>query len=437
MLLAFKLKNYKNFKDEVAFSMKKSEKQRDLTYSILKRKIKRRTYQALCSSVIYGPNASGKTNLIGAMEAFKAIILRGHIRNEDNFRNRNFAMHRLELIPNSQNKTCGPVEFSIEFIHADKLFSYELRADIGCFMERNAKRSIIFERLTVNEELIFVRNKRALEFGCFSEIKQQMNNDHQRAREAAQDIAANGLNDDELFLSNGFKSIFSIQVFDEMREWFEFNLDIVYSSESVTYVRADETLSEGPISSPLVNAIAQLFGTNSEKLAYVQGDSGTELFSFFDKDKTTFAVLSEIYESYGTTRIAQQAPRVAHALLHGRVLIMDEFDASLHPMVVMSIIKLFHNETINKNHAQLIFNTHNPIFLSGDLFRRDEIKFVEQDSETESSVVYSLADFGTQQNGGRKHADYMKHYFKNRYGALKHVDLEPIFRKVIDGEIEV
>lgn len=65
----------------------------------------------------------------------------------------------------------------------------------------------------------------------------------------------------------------------------------------------------------------------------------------------------------------------------GATLLVDELDASLHPMIIMSFIKIFHNDEINKNGAQLIFNTHNPIFLNKNLFRRDEIKFVEKEEK--------------------------------------------------------
>lgn len=55
-------------------------------------------------------------------------------------------------------------------------------------------------------------------------------------------------------------------------------------------------------------------------------------------------------------------PLIIRALLNGATLVMDEFDASIHPMALMNIISIFHNDEINKKHAQLIFNTHNPIF---------------------------------------------------------------------------
>ncbi|GER67431.1 hypothetical protein BpJC7_25960 [Weizmannia acidilactici] len=79
MLLEFKIKNYKSFLDELVFTMVPAPKQKGLDYSILKEKIGLKVYKGLSSAVIYGPNASGKTNLIGAMEVFKAIVLRGNI----------------------------------------------------------------------------------------------------------------------------------------------------------------------------------------------------------------------------------------------------------------------------------------------------------------------------------------------------------------------
>ena len=109
-----------------------------------------------------------------------------------------------------------------------------------------------------------------------------------------------------------------------------------------------------------------------------------------------------------------------------------------HPMALMNIINIFHNDGINKNHAQLVFNTHNPIFLNANMFRRDEIKFVERDDDTHCSSSYSLSDFGTSGKGGvRKNEDYMKNYFVDRYGAIKDIDFTPIFENFFKDRKEV
>ena len=83
MLLEFKTKNYKSFVEEASFSMVAAPKQKGLDYSLMKTKIKGKEIKGLSSSVIYGPNAAGKTNIIGAMDVLRAIVLRGNIRNSE------------------------------------------------------------------------------------------------------------------------------------------------------------------------------------------------------------------------------------------------------------------------------------------------------------------------------------------------------------------
>ena len=141
---------------------------------------------------------------------------------------------------------------------------------------------------------------------------------------------------------------------------------------------------------------------------------------------------AEFFESYGTVRFINEFPLVIRALKTGSVLVVDEFDASIHPMALMNIIKIFHDDDINIHHAQLIFNTHNPIFLHSNLYRKDEIKFVERDDETHISSHYSLSDFNDSgEKGRRKQEDYMKNYFISRYGAIKDIDFSSILEKII------
>ena len=80
---------------------------------------------------------------------------------------------------------------------------------------------------------------------------------------------------------------------------------------------------------------------------------------------------------------------------------------------------------------ELIFNTHNPIFLNSNLLRRDEIKFVERDPDDHTSTLFALSDFGTAgENGVRKNDDYLKNYLANQYGGIADVDFSPVFEKL-------
>ena len=118
MLLEFRAKNYRSFKDEFVFSLIPDTGKKDLEYSILQKNINGKEYKALCSSIVYGPNAAGKSNIIEAMDTLKAIIKRGHISSNKslNKRTSNIASDNLELIPNNQEKERKPVSFGIKFI---------------------------------------------------------------------------------------------------------------------------------------------------------------------------------------------------------------------------------------------------------------------------------------------------------------------------------
>lgn len=160
-------------------------------------------------------------------------------------------------------------------------------------------------------------------------------------------------------------------------------------------------------------------------------DSESKLVSLIHTgDNQPIALPAEMYESYGTIRFINLFPLVLRALQTGATLIVDEFDASIHPIALMNILNLFHNDEINVKHAQLIFNTHNPIFLNSNLLRRDEIKFVERDSNTHNSTLFALSEFGTAgENGVRKDDDYLKNYLANQYGGITDIDFSAIFQK--------
>ena len=85
------------------------------------------------------------------------------------------------------------------------------------------------------------------------------------------------------------------------------------------------------------------------------------------------------------------------------------------------------------HHAQLIFNTQNPVYLNRKLMRCDEIKFVERDENTKSGDLYELADFQTNgEKSVRKTSDYMKNYFVNRYGAILDIDFTDIISDMME-----
>ena len=431
MLLQFKAENFKSFLDEMDFSMTPAPKQKDLEYSILEHKIGNKTYKGLCSAIIYGPNASGKTNIISAMDVFKEIVLKGNIRNSDELRSPNISEGKLELIPNNLNRYPKPTKFYIRFVEGELLVEYELKIDLGLFLDRNYQRKIEFESLRINDKTIYERTDR-IEFFNLKSIEKYLITEFRENEDSAKAIARNNLNETELFLTNGFKMMFSSKIVSFILEWFEEKFIVIYRADAAEIKSKLDNTEGGKIFiNRTTNDAAKLFGINSNALGYVVPEDGREpqLCSIF-KDNGV-AIPAKHFESYGTVRFINIFPLILKALVEGSVLVMDEFDANIHPMGLMNIINIFHDD-INKKNAQLIFNTHNPIFLNANIVRRDEIKFVERDDETHLSAHYSLLDFKTSgSNGVRKADDYLKHYFLGRYGAVKDIDFYDLFETLI------
>ncbi len=249
-------------------------------------------------------------------------------------------------------------------------------------------------------------------------------------------LAESSLNNEELFLANGFKTMFSSKLALMIAQWMDKNFVVIYRSDSMQLVhKFSEPKKQSVFIEKTLNDAATLFGVNSNALGYVLDGEHEEaqLCSIFKGDGKASAVPVELFESFGTIRFINLFPLILQTLRKGGVLVVDEFDASIHPMALMNIITVFHNDELNTNNAQLIFNTHNPIFLNSNLFRRDEIKFVDRDDETHCSIHYSLSDFGTAgAKGVRKGEDYMKNYFVDRYGAIKSIDFASVIKNYLE-----
>lgn len=121
------------------------------------------------------------------------------------------------------------------------------------------------------------------------------------------------------------------------------------------------------------------------------------------------------HESEGTQKLFAMSGPLLDTLQDGEILIVDEMDARLHPLITREIISLFNNKETNPNGAQLIFNTQDTNLLDNRLFRRDQIWFVEKDQQG-ASHLYSLAEFKV-----RNDKDYERGYIQGRYGAVPYL----------------
>ena len=326
--------------------------------------------------------------------------------------------------------------YIIDFYPINKGLFHHSYSEIILFLDRNYQRKIEFESLRINDKTIYERTDR-IEFFNLKSIEKYLITEFRENEDSAKAIARNNLNETELFLTNGFKMMFSSKIVSFILEWFEEKFIVIYRADAAEIKSKLDNTEGGKIFiNRTTNDAAKLFGINSNALGYVVPEDGGEpqLCSIF-KDNGV-AIPAKHFESYGTVRFINIFPLILKALVEGSVLVLDEFDANIHPMALMNIINIFHDDDINKKNAQLIFNTHNPIFLNANIVRRDEIKFVERDDETHLSTHYSLSDFKTSgSNGVRKADDYLKHYFLGRYGAVKDIDFYDLFETLIKNNL--
>ena len=143
----------------------------------------------------------------------------------------------------------------------------------------------------------------------------------------------------------------------------------------------------------------------------------------------TFYELPFSSESDGTRKLFAALPVILMALKEGRLVIVDELDAKLHPKLLRYVIRLFTNPEINKNGAQLLFTSHDMSTMKNSIFRRDEIWFAALDSEN-SSEVYSLSELRKENNDPINNtAAYDKQYLEGRYGA------DPYLKNMLSWEV--
>ncbi|MCK5682300.1 ATP-binding protein [bacterium] len=132
-----------------------------------------------------------------------------------------------------------------------------------------------------------------------------------------------------------------------------------------------------------------------------------------DTDEVAWLPLEE--ESDGTRKLFAYAAPLLDGLAKGRVFLIDELDNSLHPHMLRFLLKLFHSPETNQNNGQLIFTTHNTSVLDKKIMRRDQVWFMEKDKQN-ASTLYPLSDFRP-----RKHEALEKGYLQGRYGALPYI----------------
>lgn len=401
MILEFSIANFLSFKDKVTFSMfANSTSGLDENYIISNgRKI-------LKTAAIYGANASGKTNL------FRILTLVISMLRSSNNVNINA---KLPIYPFKFNEDTinMPSEFEIKFIVDDVRYVYGFVADTNKIYEEylyyypNGRETKIFDRTKTNQYSFPQKDERILNDIASKNahnkffIATATNWNYEKTK-----IPYKFLSSDINTFNNlsGLRDLALREYLKNNKELKDFALDFLKKAD---FNIEDYKVLETDVPDDVLAAIPDFIkvGMNLKEKPKV--------FTALFKHKNSYVELSYEEESMGTQIIFCFIPFIMDALNNKRVVVVDELDKSLHPYLVEMIVQMFNDSDINKNGAQLIFNTHDTNLLKLNILRRDQIWLTEKDDNNGISDLYPLSDFSV-----RKTENVERGYMLGRYGAV-------------------
>lgn len=417
MLAEFKVENYRSFRDEKILSFVSSADKSFIEENTFPVNGKARLNR---TSVLYGANASGKTNIFNALRFFIQFSCLSGPRMQ--------VGDRIDTSP-----------FILDQDTQDKPSAFELTF----FIKNNEGRNIRYRYgFTVSREKVFqeylyaVNNKREVEL--FFREGQKIEFSQSLFKEGSR-LVLESVRENASFLSlcaqaNGviagsivsyLRSIRVLSGHDDLHS-FAF-------SENPGKEKKDRIISFLHYADLQIEDFRKVanymdFSSSSDSLLreyynemYPEKPRPELQYAhavYKDNKKVGIQYISEKDESAGTNRLFDYAYFILDVLDSGGMLFIDEFDSSLHPLIVENIIRLFNSSVENPNNAQLFTSCHSTSIMTNRIFRRDQIWFCEKDRYG-ASDLYSLADFDEHV---RKDASYNKNYLQGKYGAVPSVN---------------
>lgn len=420
MLIQFSFKNFKSFKDDTILDLSatKITEFNDRVITIGNEKL-------LCAAAVFGANASGKTNLEKAFSYMTNYVLHsfrfGGDVDEANGK-RDF-MKPTPFLFNNVTKE-EPSTFEVYFISGEedknRQYNYGFSVDEKGVYEEWLNSCAKSSR--GNFKTIFYRNRNKNELDLSGLPKKTQEN------------IVTSLQNEVLVVSLGAK--LKVDKLRFIREWF-LKHEILNFGDEITNFLLSRRIPKGFDKNPTVRKdVVKYFASFDESIVdfkvdkYI-GDDEKEhlrinaLHKMEGSDELASLPLQE--ESAGTLKMLSIYPFLYSVMESGGILFVDELNSRLHPLLVRNLLISFLDPKINKNHAQIIFTTHDSWTLSNNLLRRDEIWFTEKDKNGISNL-YSLADFEDEEGQKiRKDESYEKNYLLGKYGAIP--ELKPIVRE--------
>lgn len=419
MLIQFSFKNFKSFRDEVTLDLSAAK-----MTEFSERVVKIGNEKILPMAIIYGANASGKSNIYNAFEYMADYVIESFKYGDEEEK---FGEYK-------------PTPFLFDSISETEESSFEVYFTIpGDNAERTYNYGFCIDRYGVTEEWLNSRARTARKFTTvFYRSVEEDVLDLSGLPKSSQDNIRVALEKQVLISSLGAK--LKVNKCKDIRDWFLAN-EFADFGDPFTNFFLSRRLPKGFVDDTSVQKkVVEYFASFDEhirdfEIEKAPGDGENKEVTYKINalhkkiDSDTYASIPLGMESAGTLKMFALYPELQDVLEKGSVFFIDELNARLHPLLVRNFMLTFLNPEINKNHAQLIFTTHDTWQLSNQLLRRDEVWFTEKDEQGISNL-YSLADFVDEAGARiRKDESYEKNYLIGKYGAIPTLKSIDIFKE--------
>lgn len=457
MVIEFSVTNFRSFRDEQRFSLVAAAADKSLPDNLSKPAgFKQRL---LRSAVIYGPNASGKSNLIMAMGYLQLLILHAAQRPPTPGQRmidlpllKPFALESASLI--------APTRFEIHFLHDHVRYQYGIALDRRAIQEewliaypKGQPQTWFERRLRVRDERVpshsGIREQRRLfddpDLDRFTQNDADAYTWYFGPRLSGEKQRLAALTRvDVPFLSTA--ATFGNPQLRHVFGWFALRLFVVnpWGRPDLVSDTARHTLNNPELRTIVRDLLAYAdIGIHDFRVQEIPVKDDPQLHDMpepllhamdgLDLHRVDLRLrhaapnlpegaveFERDDESLGTLRFFGLAGPLVEALLSGATLFVDEFDDSLHPHLVRRLIDLFHTASTNPNLAQLVINTHDATLLDGLVFRRDQIWLTEKQPDGATTLI-PLSDYHP-----RKDDSLMRGYLYGRYGGVPMLDRVPM-----------
>ena len=417
MLIQFKFKNFKSFRDETILDLSatKVTEHPHHVVTIGKEKI-------LKTAAIYGANASGKTNVYDALEYMSYYVT-------------NSFCFGGEKDTNKLDGNAITLPFLLDTTSKEMPSVFEIYFTLNIFDGKIYNYGFTVDEKGVSEEWLNYKAETGRKYFPILYRSRGSEIEFPKIPKEYRDNLKVSLQDETLIVSLGAK--LKVPILETIHNWFD---ELLFQNfgEPKEDIALSSLMPDGFANNPQIREnVVKYLSTfdqgivdfNIEEIPNPKGKKSSEYYIYAvhavnGSSETIKIPLAQ--ESAGTQKMVALYDPLQAALESGGVLFVDELYARLHPLLVQDFIITFLDVKTNPNNAQLIFTTHDSWQLSSDLLRRDEIWFTEK-NENGASSLYSLVDFkGENAAKIRKDENYGKNYLLGKYGAipeLKKIDL--------------